>query len=146
MIMNRIIVIALLGFIACGQNEQDVSPDEDQEIVVDEPKEQVHVAHILIMYEGATRAPATINRSKDEARAQSEALLERVNRGANFHDLAKLYSDCPSSKIGGDLNMIRRGDLAAPFEDVAFELKRGEVSGIVETEFGFHIIKRLGEL
>ncbi len=125
--LAAILVLAVFaGFLSCNQ----------------EPKE-IQVAHILIMYQGSTRAPESVTRTKEEARAFAEELLQRIKEGADFQELAKEYSDGPSSVNGGVLNPFGRGKMMPAFEEAAFALKKGKVSGIVETDFGFHIIKRL---
>ncbi|NJD20613.1 MAG: hypothetical protein FIA95_15185, partial [Gemmatimonadetes bacterium] len=70
------------------------------------------------------------------------ALLDSITAGADFEALAKAHSDDPGSgEIGGDLGWFRRGAMVKEFEDAAFALADGQVSSVVETEFGFHIIK-----
>ena len=87
---------------------------------------QVHCAHILV---------------KTEAKAKE--LLEKIKSGESFSKLAQEHSECPSGKRGGDLGWFSRGMMVKPFEDEAFKLKKGELSGIVKTSFGHHLIKRL---
>ena len=80
--------------------------------------------------------------SKDEARAKAQSILDRVRKGEDFAKLAEEYSDDPGSKTkGGDLGYFSKGMMTPPFEQAAFSLKAGETSGLVESEFGFHIIK-----
>ncbi|MCB2155836.1 peptidylprolyl isomerase [bacterium] len=103
--------------------------------------EKVTASHILISYEGASRSSQT--RTRDEARAKAEEILARVQENPDdFAEIAMEESDGPSAPKGGDLGEFGRGRMAPPFEAAAFALKPGEISGIVETEFGFHIIKR----
>jgi len=97
--------------------------------------ERIHARHILVKADAA--APET----KEAARAKAQGLLEKVQGGADFAAVARESSDCPSSQQGGDLGTFGRGDMVKPFEDAAFSLKAGEVSGLVETQFGFHIIR-----
>ncbi|MCC6746900.1 MAG: peptidyl-prolyl cis-trans isomerase [Deltaproteobacteria bacterium] len=101
---------------------------------------RVRASHILLMYKGSARSSAT--RSKGEALQQITSLKQQLDGGAEFGDLARANSDCPSSDEGGDLGAFSRGMMVPPFEEAAFGLDVGGVSGVVETDFGYHIIKR----
>lgn len=104
--------------------------------------DKVKAAHILLMYQGSMRS--TASRSKDEAQQQIDQLKEQLNGGADFADLAKQNSDCPSGKSGGDLGTFGRGQMVKEFEDTAFALSVGQTSDVIETPFGYHIIARTG--
>jgi peptidyl-prolyl cis-trans isomerase SurA len=106
--------------------------------------EEVHARHILIMHDESKRKPPTISRSKKDALKLIKDLKKKLNaKDADFAVLAKEHSDCPSKSKGGDLGMFGRGRMAPPFEKSAFTLKENEISDIVETDFGYHIIQRL---
>jgi len=99
--------------------------------------EQRRASHILIAVDKGANAV-----SKGAARARAEKLLAEVKAGKDFGALAKANSADPgSAQQNGDLGFFGRGSMVKPFEDAAFALKVGEVSGIVESDFGFHIIK-----
>ncbi len=102
----------------------------------------VRASHILLMYKGSARSTAT--RSKAEAEQQIRDLERQLRDGADFATLAKEHSDCPSSRKGGDLGQFGRGQMVKPFEDATFSMEVGDVSGVVETDFGYHLIKRTG--
>jgi len=68
-------------------------------------------------------------------------IKKQLDEGADFAGLAREHSDCPSAARGGDLGPFGRGQMVKPFEDAAFELEVGAVSGIVTTQFGHHVIK-----
>ena len=95
--------------------------------------EAVRASHILIKADSAETKPA--------AKAKAEDLLRQIQGGADFAALAKQHSNDGSAANGGDLGFFPRGQMVKPFEDAAFGLKPGEVSPVVESEFGFHIIK-----
>lgn len=80
---------------------------------------------------------------KDRSLAQE--LLKRVKRGANFESLAREYSTCPSKSAGGDLGWFGPGKMVAPFEYACKNLSVGSVSDVVQTQFGYHIIKVTGK-
>ncbi len=102
--------------------------------------ERVRASHILI--KPLTTDPnADPNQAKATAKAKAQDLLRQIKDGADFAELAETNSDCPSSKQGGDLNFFSRGQMVPAFEEAAFTLKLGQVSDIVETQFGYHIIK-----
>ncbi len=107
-----------------------------------EPKE-ITVRHILIMYQGAAAAGEDIVRTKEEAKTYAYDVLSLVNEGEDFAELATQHSDGPTKVRGGLLKPFGRGKMSKPFEDAAFALQVGQVSDVVETEFGFHIIKRM---
>jgi peptidyl-prolyl cis-trans isomerase C len=105
-----------------------------------EDMEQVRASHILIKPD--TTDPNTDpNQAKANAQKKAQALLDQIKAGADFAELAKNNSDCPSAAKGGDLNFFTRGRMVPPFEKAAFSLKVGQVSDLVETQFGYHIIK-----
>ena len=74
---------------------------------------------------------------------QAKEVIEKLGRGEKFASLAKQYSIDGSAKRGGDLGMFSRGQMVREFETAAFALGKGQISGIVRTQFGYHIIKRL---
>jgi peptidyl-prolyl cis-trans isomerase C len=88
--------------------------------------DRVHCAHILVKSE-----------------SEAKAVLERLKKGGKFGNVARAVSRCPSGKRGGDLGIFTRGKMVKEFETAAFALQKGQVSGIVKTKFGYHIIKRL---
>jgi peptidyl-prolyl cis-trans isomerase C len=77
-------------------------------------------------------------------RAQAEDLLRRVKQGALFESLAREFSTCPSKSKGGDLGWFGPGKMAAPFESAVKRLSPGSVGDVVQTQFGYHIIKCTG--
>lgn len=98
--------------------------------------EQVKASHILIKVdEGASEE------NKAEARKKIKEIQQKVQKGEDFAELAKTYSEGPSAPRGGDLNFFGRGQMVKPFEDAAFSLEPNETSDIVETKFGYHLIK-----
>jgi peptidyl-prolyl cis-trans isomerase C len=98
--------------------------------------ESVRASHILIGFGEKVDAS-----SKEAARKKIEEIEGRLKKGEDFAALAKEFSECPSSEKGGDLGYFERGQMTFPFEEAAFALEPGTVSGIVETQFGYHLIK-----
>lgn len=88
---------------------------------------KVKVSHILV-----------------KKKSEADNILKEMEKGADFAELAKKYSLCPSGKKGGSLGFFTRGKMVKEFEKAAFSLAKGEMSGTVKTEFGYHIIKRTG--
>jgi peptidyl-prolyl cis-trans isomerase C len=97
---------------------------------------QIKASHILIKVDA--KADET---KKAEARKKIEEVQQKLKDGGDFATLAKEYSEGPSNAKGGDLGYFRRGQMVKPFEDAAMALKPNEVSDIVETRFGYHLIK-----
>ncbi|MET1258958.1 peptidylprolyl isomerase [Flagellimonas sp. DF-77] len=105
------------------------------------PNGTAKASHILVVYEGATRANPEIKRTKEEAEVEANRLLaEALKDGADFTALARDNSDGPSAPRGGDLGYFQEGIMADEFNDFCFDNEVGKI-GLVETEFGFHIIK-----
>lgn len=106
-------------------------------------EEKVRASHILIAYQGASRAAEEVQLTKEEAQAEAERILAAVKADPdNFAKFAEENSDDASGKDkGGDLDFFGKGVMTAPFEEAAFGMKVGDISDIVESEFGFHIIK-----
>ena len=101
----------------------------------------VRASHILISYKGSQNAAPSIERSKNDAKIEANRLLRLVRMNPdNFSSLALEYSDGPSSSSGGDLGFFQEGMMVKPFNDYVFKNSVGKI-GVVETEFGFHVIK-----
>ncbi len=101
----------------------------------------LRASHILLAYKGATRAGANVSRNKAEAKAEANKVYRLARRASSdFEALAREYSDGPTKNRGGDLGFFREGEMAQEFFNFANKNRLGKV-GLVETEFGFHIIK-----
>jgi len=98
--------------------------------------EQVRASHILFKIEqDASEETRALKRK------ELEDVRERILGGADFAELATEYSDCPSKQRGGDLGLFERGRMLKEFEDAAFAMAPGDISDVVETQFGYHVIK-----
>jgi peptidyl-prolyl cis-trans isomerase C len=120
-----------------GVQDADVSTFYQQNLARFKQGETVHASHILIGV--AANAPPA---EKAAAKAKAQAALKQVRGGADFAAVARAQSQDPgSAQNGGDLGFFPKGQMTPAFEDAAFKLKPGSVSAVVETPFGFHIIK-----
>jgi peptidyl-prolyl cis-trans isomerase D len=139
---KRVVRYALVDVNQIRQNTQ-VSDDElkvqyQADIQQYQVPNRVHVDHILLMTVGKT--PAEV----EEIKAKAEDVLKQAKKGGKFDELAKKYSEDPGTKDkGGDLGWITQGQTVPEFEKVAFSLPKGEISDLVKTQYGFHIIKVL---
>ena len=107
------------------------------------PPKRIGARHVLIQWMGADKAPSSVVRSKEQARAIAEEVLRRAKAGEDFARLAVDYSDEPGAgNRGGSLGRFGKGQMVGQFESAAFKLKVNEISEIVETGFGYHVIQR----
>jgi peptidyl-prolyl cis-trans isomerase C len=97
-----------------------------------DPAGSVRASHILLKTDKDEKA----------AKAKAEEILAKLKKGGNFEELAKANSSCGSAKSGGSLGAFKKGQMVKEFEAAAFGLKPGEMSGLVKTKFGYHIIRR----
>jgi hypothetical protein len=99
--------------------------------------------HVLVKYKGAKSADAKITRSREEACLRAVEARDKVRGGADFAEVVKQFSEeAGAATRDGSIGAVERKDVAKPFADAAFELSVNQVSDVVETEFGFHIILR----
>ena len=101
---------------------------------------QIRASHILLMYRGSARS--TAERSQQDAATAIAEIRDQIAEGGEFADFAERYSDCPSAQEGGDLGYFGPGSMVPEFENAAFALEIGQVSDVIETEFGYHLIQR----
>lgn len=118
-----------------------VSEEEIRSFYDDNPQlfnqsEQVKASHILIKAD-----PTADEAAKAKAREELVKIKQKLDEGGDFAELAKEFSQGPSGPRGGDLGFFGRGRMVKPFDDTAFALEAGEISDIVETRFGYHLIK-----
>lgn len=136
---------------------QDLNPGDAYPMMVDDGQnfyiaqveekkdagQEIRASHLLIQWEGSEQSAQS--RTKELALELMEKIKSEVTP-ANFEEKVREYSDEPGAdKTAGDLDYFRRGDMVPPFEDAAFALTKGAVSDIVETQFGFHLIKKMDE-
>jgi len=101
----------------------------------------VRASHILVAYKGSKNANPNISRSKNEAKKEANNILRKIRKSPkSFTELAFEFSDGPSKSRGGDLGFVQDGNMVKPFNDFIFSKRIGS-TGVVETDFGFHVIK-----
>jgi len=106
--------------------------------------EKAHVRHLLVRYAGARNADESVTRDRTEADRLAHEYHERATaEGADFQAIAREVSEDGSAEQGGDLGSLGRGLLAQPVDDAAFALEPGQISDVVESPFGFHVIQRV---
>jgi len=116
--------------------DQEISHYYEDNIEMFKQKKQVKARHILFKLDGDAK-------EEGEKKVREKAIMvrEKALKGEDFEGLAKEYSEGPSSEEGGDLGYFSAGQMVKPFEEAAFKLKKGEISDLVRTPFGYHIIK-----
>jgi peptidyl-prolyl cis-trans isomerase D len=141
---KRVVRYGLLDLTQLRQNT--VVTDDELKVVYQQNIQQfqvpnrVHAEHILLMTVGG-KTDAEVAEIKKKA---EDILAQAKKKGANFEDLAKKYSEDPGSKAkGGDLGWLVQGQTVPEFEKAAFSLNKGEISDLIKTQYGFHIIKVL---
>ena len=117
-------------------SDDDVKKFYDEHPDAFKQPETIKVSHILVSVD-----PKAEEKDKKEAKDKLEKMKKEIADGADFAELATKNSDCPSKEKGGDLGFISRDQVVEPFAKAAFALKTGDVSDIVETQYGYHLIK-----
>jgi hypothetical protein len=109
----------------------------------DSESEQIAAQHLLVMYRGSKAAPKSITRTREEARARAFEALQKIKGGQEFDKVVVAYTDEPGgAERHGELGRFSRDKMVKPFADAAFALDVGQVSTVIETPFGFHVIRR----
>jgi NIMA-interacting peptidyl-prolyl cis-trans isomerase 1 len=158
---HRLLLPALLTLSCGGSKPKAESPDESGESGLetaetrclakaqapherrrDEP-EKIVVKHILVKFAGAKNAKPEIKRTRGEACLRALEAITLLKNGESFASVVASHSDEPGAATReGSLGTIKRSDVVPAFADAAFELQRNEVSYVVESEFGYHVIMR----
>ena len=125
------------------QNAPTIELSEDDLLEsFQEAREQLQQRPKIITFTQVVLKPTPSERAEQSARSEADSVLGEIRSGGDFEELAQVHSDdIGSAELGGDLGWFRRGAMVAEFDDAAFSMMDGQVSDIVETEFGYHIIK-----
>lgn len=159
--MTRIVALALTVFLAACTGDTPAEPPPEIPTVppvgaIATPVEpavglprvpantqaRMAASHVLVSYAGAVNALPNISRSREEAHARAEEVRGKLLGGGDFAELAKAYSDDATGPRGGSLGGFMDGTMVAPFEAAVKALAVGKVSEVVETPFGYHVIRR----
>ncbi len=143
---NALLSFLLLAGIPVGLSAQGSSSTKPSKPTPSAPVPQKpklwRGRHILLSWKGNPYAPPTVTRSKEEAKKLALELKEKLKKGEDFAALAKKFSSGPSRFSGGDLGQFGPGQMIPAFEKAISGAKVGEVVGPIETQFGYHIIRR----
>ncbi len=137
--INKLIMQELGGKVKV--TDKEISDFYNKNLDKFKKPESVHARHLLV-----AKAPGDTDKIKAEKKTKAEELRKQLVAGADFAELAKKNSDCPSKENGGDLGTFTRGQMVKPFEDAAFSQEKNAIGPVVETDFGFHIIQVLEHL
>jgi len=122
---------------------QEESAEQAELTRVSAEPDTIGARHILVMHDDSQSKPEGLSRSREDALARAKECLQKVRGGSKFSDLVDEYSDEPgASERGGDLGVFKREVMVKSFSDAAFALEVGEISEVLETAYGFHIVKR----
>jgi peptidyl-prolyl cis-trans isomerase C len=134
--INKLVMKDLGGKVKIADKE--VSDFYNKNLDKFKQPESVHARHILV-----SKAAGDTEKIKTDKKSKAEDLRKQLVAGADFAELAKKNSDCPSKENGGDLGTFSRGQMVKPFEDAAFTQEKNVIGPVVETDFGYHIIQVL---
>ena len=134
-VIENLLQKEVYGKISVSEADAKKFYDENQDKLFKVP-EQTRASHVLI-----TVDQKATPEEKKKAREKADAIKKRVAAGEDFAAVAKTESKCPSAAKGGDLGYFGKGQMVPAFEEAAFSLKPGQISDVVETQFGYHIIK-----
>ncbi len=136
--VNQLLTEKILKAVEVSEGELVARYEQDKDTFTRKPK--IQASHILLMVE----KDAT-EEQKAHVKKQIEELHTQILAGKDFAELAKGHSQDGTAKLGGNLGFFSKEEMVKPFANAAFALKIGEVSPVIETQFGYHIIKKTGE-
>jgi len=134
LIINKLLSQEVYNKIILDEKQLETYYNENKEDIV-----QLRASHILLCYNSSMFC--SNNRTEEQAKQLGAVLLKKIASGEQFEQLAKHYSDDPSADNGGDLGWFGKGNMVMPFEEASLKLKKDELSPLVKTQFGYHIIK-----
>ncbi len=143
-----VLALCLVALAGCGRASEGTAAPPTEELAPPPkppaagPLGQLAASHILIEYAGAPRAAPTTTRSREEALALAGELAQRARAGEDFAELARTHSDGPTAQNGGNIGLFPVAQMIPAFSAACAKLEIDEVSEPVETEFGFHVIRR----
>lgn len=120
----------------------DQAETRERAKVLSEP-DQIGARHVLVMHADSKAKPEGVERSREEAQSRARECLHKIRGGAELSEMVGEYSDEPGAgERDGDLGVFKREVMIKSFSDAAFDLRVGEISEVIETPYGFHIIQR----